>query len=159
MGQRVSVLLVSPGNLRWSVSTYRSNHDQVTVAQFYLSQNTGDSEVGDFKIMTIFGCWGQNVDVGDIFWMLANVKIQWALMTKMAKTVTNILKLSSTRFVANIRHRHRCNPKYLVNDDINSKVTLCLNDIRNKRTSFTSNNPSASSRISLVFFVIDSGTD
>ena len=29
-------------------------------------------------------------------------------MTKTAKTVTNILKWSSTQFVSNIRHQHRC---------------------------------------------------
>ena len=31
-------------------------------------------------------------------------------MTKMAKTVTNILKLSPTHFVSNIHHQHRYNP-------------------------------------------------
>ena len=31
------------------------------------------------------------------------------LVTKKAKTVTNILKLSPTHFVSNIRHQHRCN--------------------------------------------------
>ena len=30
------------------------------------------------------------------------------LVTEMAKTVTNILKLSPTHFVSNIRHQHRC---------------------------------------------------
>ena len=30
------------------------------------------------------------------------------LVTKMAETVTNIIKLSSTQFVFNIRHQHRC---------------------------------------------------
>ena len=30
-------------------------------------------------------------------------------MIKMTKTVTNILKLSPTHFVSNIRHQHRCN--------------------------------------------------
>ena len=30
------------------------------------------------------------------------------LVTKMAKTVTNISKLSPTYFVSNIRHQHRC---------------------------------------------------
>ena len=32
------------------------------------------------------------------------------LMTKTAKTVTNISKLSSTHFVSIIRHQHRCSP-------------------------------------------------
>ena len=32
------------------------------------------------------------------------------LVTKMVKTVTNILKLSPTHFVSNIRHQHRCSP-------------------------------------------------
>ena len=26
--------------------------------------------VGDFMLVTIFGCWWQNFDIGDIFWML-----------------------------------------------------------------------------------------
>ena len=30
------------------------------------------------------------------------------LVTEMTETVTNILKLSSTYFVSNIRHQHRC---------------------------------------------------
>ena len=50
------------------------------------------------------------MDVGDIFWMLvpAHVKRSCILVTKIAKTVTNILELSPTHFVANIRHQHRC---------------------------------------------------
>ena len=34
-------------------------------------------KVGDAKLVTIFGCWKQNLDVGSIFWMLVpdvNVK-------------------------------------------------------------------------------------
>ena len=27
-------------------------------------------DVGDFKLVTIFGCWWQNFDIGDIFWVL-----------------------------------------------------------------------------------------
>ena len=27
----------------------------------------GHIDVGDFMLMTIFGCWGQNFDIGDIF--------------------------------------------------------------------------------------------
>ena len=37
----------------------------------------GDSDVSDFKLVTICGCWWLNFDVGDIFWMLvldANVQ-------------------------------------------------------------------------------------
>ena len=54
--------------------------------------------------MTLLGCWRQNYDLGDIFWMLvpdANVKRQRMLVTKTGKTVTNILKLSPTHFVPN----------------------------------------------------------
>ena len=40
------------------------------------------SDVGDFKMVTIFRSWGQNSDIGDI-WMSA----------KMAKTVTNTFRL------------------------------------------------------------------
>ena len=35
------------------------------------------------------------------------------LVTKTAKTVTNISKLSSTHFVSNIRHQYRCSRCYL----------------------------------------------
>ena len=37
----------------------------------------GDSDVGDLKLVTVFGFWWQNFDVDDIFGMLmtdANVK-------------------------------------------------------------------------------------
>ena len=63
-------------------------------------------------LMTILGCWWQNFDVGDIFGMFvpdANVKRQWMLATKMTKTATNIIQLSPTNSVSNIRHQHRCN--------------------------------------------------
>ena len=48
---------------------------------------------------------------------------------------------------------------YLPNDDVSPIFTSCKNDIRNKRTSLISNNPLASSILSLVFFDIDSGKD
>ena len=38
----------------------------------------------------------------------AKVKTQRMLVTKIAKTVTNIFKLSSTNFVCYQRHQHRC---------------------------------------------------
>ena len=61
---------------------------------------------------TILRCWWQNLDLGAIFWILvsdADTKRKWTIVTKMAKTVTNILKLSSTHFVSNIRLQNRCN--------------------------------------------------
>ena len=70
-------------------------------------------DVGDFMLATIFGCWWQNFDIGDIFWMLVlddNVKIKTMLGTKTAITVTNISKLSLTHFVSHIRQQHRCCP-------------------------------------------------
>ena len=57
------------------------------------------SHVGDLQLVTIKQCWRQNSDLGEIIWML---------VTKIAKTVTKILKLSLTHFVYNIRHQHRC---------------------------------------------------
>ena len=48
----------------------------------------------------------------DIFRILlpeAYVNSKWLMLTKMAKTVTNMFKLSPTHYVSNIRHRHRCN--------------------------------------------------
>ena len=47
-------------------------------------------------LMTTFGRWWRNFDIGDIFWMLgpdANVKRWWL----------------SPHFVSNIRHQHWCN--------------------------------------------------
>ena len=67
--------------------------------------------------MTILEYWRQNYDFGDIFWMLvlnANVKRYRMLVTKVAKSVTNILKLSPTYFVSNVRHQHRCSPSISV---------------------------------------------
>ena len=49
-----------------------------------------------------------------------------------AKTVTNILKLSPTHMVSNIRHQHRCSP--LKRNKISSqwfmKSKNCLNEVR-----------------------------
>ena len=41
------------------------------------------------------------------------------LVTKMAKTVTNILKLSPTHFVSNIRHQHRCSHNFTIHLPVN----------------------------------------
>ena len=50
------------------------------------------------------------------------------VVTEMAKTATNILKLSSTPFVSNIRHHHQCSPLALitVKNAISSDVGLAL---------------------------------
>ena len=53
----------------------------------------GYSHVGDLKLATILECLPQNQDL---------------VVTKIAKSVTNILKLSPTHFVSIIRHQHRC---------------------------------------------------
>ena len=50
----------------------------------------------------IFWCWwqsylGDRVYLGDIFW----------IVTTMVTTINNMLKLSPTHFVSNIRHQHR----------------------------------------------------
>ena len=63
-------------------------------------------DVGDFRLVTIFGCLWQNFDIGDIFWML---------VTKSAKIVTNISKLSPTYFVYNICRQHRCSRAIIQN--------------------------------------------
>ena len=50
-------------------------------------------DVGDLQLVTILECRRQNKDLGDIFWMLVpetNVKRKTVLLTKMAKTVTNM---------------------------------------------------------------------
>ena len=44
-----------------------------------------------------------------------NVQRQRMLVTKIAKTVTNIFKLSPTHFVSNIRHQHRCSRIFICN--------------------------------------------
>ena len=46
------------------------------------------------------------------------------LVTKMAKTVTNILKLSPTHFVSNISHQHRCSPFEAPNLKNHTSVTF-----------------------------------
>ena len=59
-------------------------------------------------------------DKGDIFWMLvpdANVKRKKMLVTKTAKPVTNISKLSPKQFVSNIRHQHRCSQTHRLEED------------------------------------------
>ena len=55
--------------------------------------------------MTIYGCWWNLLNVGARRWFKT-----WMLVAKMAKTVTNILKLSPTHFISNIRHQHRFKP-------------------------------------------------
>ena len=59
-------------------------------------------DVGDFILVTIFECWCPR-DMSD-----AHVKRLRMLVTKTAKTVTNISELSLTHFAPNIRHQHRC---------------------------------------------------
>ena len=47
-----------------------------TIKIFWIC-STGYIDVGDFILMTIFGCKWQNFDIGDIFWILvpdANAK-------------------------------------------------------------------------------------
>ena len=56
-------------------------------------------------------CWWQ-VDVGD-FMLVTEFRYWWHLLVtdvgnKIGQTVANISKLSSTYFVSNIRHQHRC---------------------------------------------------
>ena len=51
---------------------------------------TDDSDVGDSKLMTSFGRWWQNFDLGDI------------LDIKLAQYVTIILNLSPIHFITNI---------------------------------------------------------
>ena len=66
-------------------------------------------DVGDLKLETVLECWRQNSNFGDLFWMLVpDAQVKRMLVTKMAKTVTNIVILSPTHFVSNIRHQHRC---------------------------------------------------
>ena len=57
-------------------------------------------------------CWWASFDVGEIFWMLVpdvNIEKGCMLVAKMVKTVINIVELSPTHFVFNIRHQHQCN--------------------------------------------------
>ena len=63
-------------------------------------------DVSDLKIVTILGCWWQSFDLGDTLCMLSpdsNLNRYSVLMTKTAKTVTNIFKLSPANFVSNTR--------------------------------------------------------
>ena len=50
----------------------------------------------------------------------------------MAKTVTNILKLSPTHSVSNIRHQHRCRRAWFVTDDLINPMKLEKNQIHFK---------------------------
>ena len=61
-------------------------------------------------------------------------------MTKMAETVTNILFLSPTHFVSNIRHQHRCNLRFnfnlqrnISNTELNSLATIFDIKLSNKK--------------------------
>ena len=57
-------------------------------------------------------CWWASFDVGEIFWILVpdvNIEKGCMLVAKMVKTVINIVELSPTHFVFNIRHQHQCN--------------------------------------------------
>ena len=73
------------------------------------------------------GCWW--LYLGDNFWILVTEFRYWwhlldvdaqrlcyerMLVTKTAKTVTNISKLSATHFVSNIRHQHRCRREWAI---------------------------------------------
>ena len=75
----------------------------------------------ELKIISSFGETSGYIDVGDTwmllticwwqFWVLvlnANLKRQRMLVTKTAKTVTNISNLSPKHFVSNIRHQQQC---------------------------------------------------
>ena len=59
--------------------------------------------VGDFMMVTDLRCWWQNHYVGDFFFLLC-----WWFF-QCIKSVTNILNLSPTHLVSNIRHQHQCN--------------------------------------------------
>ena len=62
----------------------------------------------------------------------ANVERKRMLVTKMAKTVTNILKLSPTHSVSNIRHQHRCCPLWFATDGLINPMKLEKNQIHFK---------------------------
>ena len=73
--------------------------------------------VGDFKFVTIFECWSKNFDIGELFWKLI-------MVIKLAKNVTNIIKLSATHFVSKIGHSN-------FNKFLNSYWTILENSSRN----------------------------
>ena len=52
------------------------------------------------------GYWCPTLMLRDAY---VNANVKRMLVTEMTKTVTNILKLSPTHFVSNIRQKHRCN--------------------------------------------------
>ena len=56
--------------------------------------------VGDFMMVTDLRCLRQNHYVGDF------ISLYWWFFQCIKQTVTNILNLSPTHFVANIRHQH-----------------------------------------------------
>ena len=56
------------------------------------------------------------------------------LVTERAETVTNIFKMSPTHFVSNIRHQHRCSPKFLMEN----KEMVWLSIIRILKIVFSS---------------------
>ena len=76
----------------------------------------GDSDVGDFMMVTDFRCWWQNhyyvVDffryVGDFLNVLYRSPIS-CIGHQHPESVTNISNLSPTHLVSNIRYQHRCN--------------------------------------------------
>ena len=82
-----------------------------------------DRNVDVLKLVTFSRCWWQNFDLRDIFWMLARRLCKkesgrwWPKWSKLSPTCCNILKLSSTHFVFNIRLHYRynlCQPRAFI---------------------------------------------
>ena len=64
-----------------------------------------ENAMNEVSVMLVTWGWWQFIDVGDRTLLL--VATFFMSVTKMAQIV-NILKLSSTHFVSNIRHQNRC---------------------------------------------------
>jgi len=75
--------------------------------QKYLLIFYGNSDVGDFMMVTDFRCWWQNHYVVKFFRYVGDFLN--VLNRQHPESVTNISNLSPTHFVSNIRHQHRYN--------------------------------------------------
>ena len=95
---------------------------QILWVETYREEFQGDSDVGDivmmvgdFMMVTDWRCWWQNHYVGDFFRYVGD-------FFQCIKSVINILNLSPTHFVSNIRRQHRCHP-----EDVIWSVSICCN--------------------------------
>ena len=122
----VTVLTILVTNNKQMSSTISFTHRHDNVAKITGLQSCWwHCDIGDLKIVTIWEYWRQNRHLVNVFWKLvlvAYVKRFRMWVTKIprmwgAKSVTNIIKLSSIHFVSNIRQQNRCS---------HITVTICI---------------------------------